>query len=85
MYDFKNSFRNKYESTSLTCPVCRIQDEIDSQEHLYFCTTLNDEPNTDSYKNPFSTDIDKIQEAAKVTKDLIKRKEQLLKPKEPSK
>ena len=78
MYEFKNNFRKKYENTDLFCPVCLDPNEVDTQQHLYFCRALNDSPNVDTHEKLFSEDKDDIFEAAKATKILVKRRERLL-------
>ena len=53
MYEFKNNFRKKYENTDLFCPVCLDPNEVDTQQHLYFCRALNNSPNVDTHENCF--------------------------------
>ena len=80
MYDVRNNFRNKYINESLNCKLCEI--DLCQQSHIYQCSFIKNEvgPVLTKYEDVFSDNIDKLHEAAKMTKVLIEKRKILLDP-----
>ena len=79
-YNVRNNFRNQYVDQNINCTLCET--EIDEQSHIFTCKVIKQVTGSmnSQYEDLFSSDIDKLFEAAKTVKILDETKKILLDP-----
>ena len=83
MLDVSANYPSK--SASKFCPLCRDEESLDTQEHLFSCINVISEHklirNIPMYSDIFGEDVDKMVEVATIMKENFRRRKDILKKK----
>ena len=83
MLDVSANYPSK--SASKFCPLCRDEESLDTQEHLFSCINVISEHqivrNIPIYSDIFGEDVDKMVEVATIMKENFTRRKEILKKK----